>query len=367
MYAVRLAVPLYLTDKGAPTEQIGLVLAVNTLSTSLLSVPMGLVSDRIGKKRATVAGLLLVTVSIPFFINTDEILLILLASLTMGIGWGTFEPAMVAGMIDLTKPGRIGRTYAGYSASFQAAIAIGPALAGFTIDSLGYTETFLASTILASLAVMFSLIGMPKSLDQTVKAADISIVKSFATLGKPVKIGLSGTFAVFFTIGGFESFFPVYAKVAGLSAITIGLLFSAQSIISLLSRIPLGYALDKAKTKTKFMAAGIVLTGITVILVPLTLETLPLLLILGAMTIGRGLTNVSSSTVIAEGAPPSSRGLSMGLSSMFRMGGMSVGPAAMAPMIILAGYRTAFPALGLISVIGALLITLWNRTKGKAP
>ena len=114
------------------------------------------------------------------------------------------------------------------------------------------------------------------------------------------------------------------------------------------------------------MTAGIVIVGLAVVLVPITQQEILLLVILGLMSVGRAMTNIAASTVIAEGTSSSVRGLSMGLSSTFRLGGMSAGPLVMTPVILAAGYAGAFPAVGLMGLGGVAVILLRDRSNRRS-
>src|SRR3972149_10448703 len=49
-------VPLYLTDQGYDPAGVGIVVFANLIASSALSIPFGVVSDRVGRKKTVAFG-----------------------------------------------------------------------------------------------------------------------------------------------------------------------------------------------------------------------------------------------------------------------------------------------------------------------
>ena len=89
-----------------------------------------------------------------------------------------------------------------------------------------------------------------------------------------------------------------------------------------------------------------------------------LLLPLAIMTLGFGWTNVGATTFALQCAPPSAKGLSLGLSRASTSIGQMLGPLACGVLIEKLGYEQGFQAMALSS-LAVLVITWWGLKRGK--
>jgi predicted MFS family arabinose efflux permease len=86
-----------------------------------------------------------------------------------------------------------------------------------------------------------------------------------------------------------------------------------------------------------------------------------LLIPLMIMTLGFGFTNVAATTFALQAAPPSAKGLSLGLSRASTSVGQMVGPLFCGVLIEELGYGRGFQAMALISAL--VLVITWLGLK----
>ena len=145
--------------------QIGLLSTAQTLPFLLLAIPLGLLADRISRRRlmaaaealraASLAGLLIATL-------TGQLSIALLAVLGfMGaagtVGFSVAAPALVPALVPRDLLGAAnGRLELARSAAFAG----GPALAGALVSWAGASSAFVLATLLSAGAVAL-LIGLP--------------------------------------------------------------------------------------------------------------------------------------------------------------------------------------------------------------
>ncbi|MBT9589864.1 MAG: MFS transporter, partial [Thiobacillus sp.] len=106
--AVEAFLALFAASLGIPAWQIGVILGVQLLSIVFAKPLMGKVSDRIGRRRVILPGLLIGAASVvllPYFPNFIGLSVL---SLAFGLGFATVTSSTAALVADLTRNGRYG-------------------------------------------------------------------------------------------------------------------------------------------------------------------------------------------------------------------------------------------------------------------
>src|SRR5918992_5390066 len=83
----RPVLPLYLVTFGASSTVIGAVMAVSTVTATLMRIPIGLLIDRIGRKPFLLTGIVLFAVGNFGYLWAPTILLMIPFRMLHGIGW----------------------------------------------------------------------------------------------------------------------------------------------------------------------------------------------------------------------------------------------------------------------------------------
>ncbi len=149
-----------LLDEGVSSETVGLLLGVGGLSMVLTAIPLGLFSDRRGRKGLLVAGAAAFPPVLLVFAFTRDPLLMLLAAILSGIAEAAFLSSWNALIAEGTP---LEARTAAFSLSFVVTtVAMGaglalpfglPALQGVTgIDAAGMRRLFLVALAVASFA-----------------------------------------------------------------------------------------------------------------------------------------------------------------------------------------------------------------------
>ena len=138
-------VPLYAVSLGADTVEVGLINAAFLLMAGVLSVPLGLASDRLGTKLTAALGVLILSAS-SFLVclshTPGQLIWIYLFS---GVGLAAFGPTMMAFVANISPATHLGRSYGWYTTAIYAGMTLGPAAGGFLAQGVGYPLTFLIS------------------------------------------------------------------------------------------------------------------------------------------------------------------------------------------------------------------------------
>ena len=150
--------PVYANDLHLSRLQVGGLFAASSATMLLTALPIGLVTDRLGAKRLTVASAVLVAASALGQGVARDFPLLLASRAAFGVAFGAVWTAGVAFVAQERSTG-LGAIIpvAGVSA------AVGPAFAGVTAGAFGLTVPFLAIAVAAAL-VAVALARSPDAL-----------------------------------------------------------------------------------------------------------------------------------------------------------------------------------------------------------
>src|SRR3972149_5361919 len=82
--------PLYLSDHGYGVADVGLVVFANFVASSVLSIPFGLLSDRIGRKKTISLGITFAGIGSAMFLYGGDIYVPIIAYTLVGVGHGAY-------------------------------------------------------------------------------------------------------------------------------------------------------------------------------------------------------------------------------------------------------------------------------------
>ncbi len=92
----------YLPEIGFSGEQVGAILGATGISVVVVAIPLGILSDRIGRKKVLLAGLLLIIPMTLVYGLTTDFTALLVAAAVGGIGEGAFMASWNALIADMT-------------------------------------------------------------------------------------------------------------------------------------------------------------------------------------------------------------------------------------------------------------------------
>ncbi len=157
--AIEAFLALYAALLGIPAWAIGVILGVQLVSIVLAKPFMGKISDRIGRKRVILPGLLIGAASIVLLPLASGFISISVLSLIFGIGFATVTSSTAALVADLTKDGKFGSSMGVLRTVMDVGQSIGPVLTGAVVGLAGYGSAFtLLAAILVVAAVLLGLV-----------------------------------------------------------------------------------------------------------------------------------------------------------------------------------------------------------------
>jgi len=357
-------VPLYARSLGINTAQIGFFYSVFFLVAGFLSLPLGIVSDRLGRKLLASSGVLVLSCTsfLLYFSNTFTQLIWIY--LFIGIGVAAFGPTMMSFVADISPATHLGRSYGWYTTAIYCGMSLGPATGGFVAQATGFHQVFILSSTLLFLNFWVVIFFLPRTrlvLGAHSKKPKTTVLFAQLFKNRPLMGCWLVTLGGCFGLGMFITFIPLHAHNQGLSVGQIGLIFFAQGLTNALSRIPLGYLSDKVADRKILVVLGIIgfiiaMAGFGVSLTPGHFMVFAI-----ALGISMALAFTSVGALIAETVDSESRGLAMGGYNSCIYFGMMLSSVLMGSIIQIIGFDYGFYLTAIVNIPSVAIFYLFMR------
>jgi MFS family permease len=341
----QIAVALQLTP-----SRVGLLVAVFTLPGATLTPILGVLADRLGRKRVLVPSLLLFAVAGTAcgFARSFDLLLVL--RLLQGIGaagLGALNITIVGDLYDGWKRA----TVLGYNASvLSIGTALYPAIGGLLALLGWYYPFFLPVLALpVALLVLRRLQNPEPSVEQSLGdylRSTWMIVKERRALG--LFVASLMTFVILY--GAYLTYLPFLAADSfGASPLLIGLLFSVTSVATAITSFRLGQ-LSRRFTSRNMLRAGFVLYALVMLALPLAPKFWWLLLPNAVYGVANGITIPNILNMLTGLAPAQYRAAFLSVNAMILRLGQTLGPIVAGAMLHLRGLSGAYYGSALLAV-----------------
>lgn len=236
-YFLLVTLPIYLEKLGGSESEIGLIIGVFTISAVLLRPFIGQVSDRQGRKKILLAGMLVFLISMMLYNYTTNVTSLLVLRVLHGIGWGAATTAVTTIIADIAPPRRRGEAMGIFGMSSNVAMAIGPALSFMVLVSYDFPVLFMVCTAIAFISILLIL-----PVSETVVVRPKTPLFSREALSPSILM-----FTISLTYGSIVSFLPIFATKQGIA--NPGIFFSVFAVTLIAVRMIAGKLSDKKGRK----------------------------------------------------------------------------------------------------------------------
>jgi MFS family permease len=361
-------VPLLARRLGASTVEVGMINAGFMLAATALSLPLGLMSDRLGRKRLVMAGmgiscltsLFLLVASAPWHVGAIY--------LFAGAGLACFSPAMMSFVGDSVPAHLLGRAYGWYTSALYLGMALGPGLGGAT-GTGDFRLAFAISAAFTGAGILLAAVRVASSPPAAPRFAPVGDLQAdFREIVRtPAVIGCwLATFFSTYAWGALFAFFPLFARDRGISIAHTGLIFTVQAAANAVFRIPVGHLQDRTGNRRPFILWGNAAFGALIALVGFFRGELTLYLLFAGIGGAMAATFTAIGAVLSESVATRVRGLAMGGYNTCIYGGFMVSAATLGVVIERWGYAAGFGVAGAACVLAtaaaAALLSLPRRS-----
>lgn len=112
-------------------SDFGLYYTFYAVSSVAVRIPLGRASDRVGREKIILPGLLTVAVSLVILSVSTSLILLVLSGLLYGVGFSSVYPTLTASLVDRIPEETRGKGLSYFTASFDLGIGIGSVVFGF--------------------------------------------------------------------------------------------------------------------------------------------------------------------------------------------------------------------------------------------
>lgn len=144
---------------GANTTLVGLALGVYGMVQAFFHIPLGVLSDRIGRRAVVVGGLVLFVIGAEVAAYKDDLIWIIAGRAIQGAG--AVSAAVTAWLADLTREEIRTRSMAIIGGSIALSFALSLVIASPLHQAIGMSGIFNLMALLGAIAVLVALKGVP--------------------------------------------------------------------------------------------------------------------------------------------------------------------------------------------------------------
>ncbi len=326
----------------------------STVPGILISLPAGLLRDRLGARPLLVAALFVFATAPFLYLLVHTIGELAIVRFYHGFATAIFG-TVVGAEIAARYPQNRGHALSVYSSVSTVGRSVAPFLGGLLISEANFSGVFIGCAVAGVLALSF---GLRASADHAPamppKHPPSGVSHTVAVLRDRVVLVTSLVEALqYLVFGSVEAFLAVYAAHHHLPPWTIGLLLGTQLGIVVLFKPRLG-ALSDRFGRRPVILAGLLIGALAVSVLPFTARFWALLLINAAFGLGFAATTAATGALVADRARSGGFGASMGVLRSIMDIGQATGPVVTGALIGVGGYRLAFLGLAALLAIGAV-------------
>ncbi len=394
-------------ETDLPTVQW--VVIAQTLTVSALLLPMGRLSDMVGRKQVYIVGLLLLMGASVFAASSTSVLMLVLSRVIQGTGAAMTQGVGMAMVTSVFPEEERGKGLGTHMSVIGAGGMAGPVIGGLLVSVLGWRWVFLVNLPMATIALVGALLlvdsklffrerrgvrfdwpgaalstaalvtflmlmtngyrlGWTSPLILLAGAATVALVAGFILwelrapapmldLGlfrrRVFSLGVSASFVSFLSTGSIRFMMPFYLQgVLGYHPGQVGLIMLPTAITMTIMGPVAGRLSDRYGYRA-FNVAGLIIASVGIFTISRVSETTPLPVIIGALVVqsaGTGLFGSPNSASIFSAAEGNRHGVVSALLSLVRnsanVTSIAVATAVVTATMVSMGYA---PDLGNVS------------------
>lgn len=338
---------------GAGLDRVQWISLSYLIALAALLIPLGRLSDRLGRKRVYLWGFALFTAASVGCALAPDLLALVLLRAAQGSGAAMLQANSIALVSTAAPAGRL-RTALGIQAAAQAiGLAVGPTVGGIVVQSIGWRWVFALNVPVGVIAIIAGRYLLPRTRVTSPRPGRRGLGD---VLRRPaVPRNIVGALLAYLTLFGPIVLLPALFQSSGRTPLVTGLIVAT---------LPAGFAVGAVAADrllpSKWSAATRERAGIAIciaalagLLVTQTLVTMDVLL-LALLGVGLGAFIPANNAAIMTAVPSRAAALAGGLVNTARALGTAAGTAIVA--ITLTAGSGRFSAAALIAAAIALAL-----------
>ncbi|MEI7025171.1 MFS transporter [Paenibacillus sp. y28] len=354
MYTCVPILTAYVMDLGASGQMAGLIVGMYGLSQMLLRIPVGVVSDRIHKRKLfIILGMVFSVVAGAGILLSQDLNWILLLRIIAGAAAATWVDFTIlfASYYAVNDTTRAMGTITVYNSLGQM---LGILCGGWFAERYGWESAFLIGAAVG----IIGMIGAFFIVEKFEEGAQKLTVKGFVQVSQDRTLLTVSFLAILFQLLMFATVFgftPVYAQALGATKLEMGLLTFFSTLPTALASWIGGAVLARRLGERKVIVLGFVLSGVFTLLIPVTGSLWLLIATQAVAGFGRGFTTPVLMSLSIKHMDSGRRATAMGFYQAIYGLGMFAGPLVMGLAGDLLTLRDGFLLVGTLGCVTAAL------------
>jgi predicted MFS family arabinose efflux permease len=347
---------LIVSEFGISYAQSGLLMSLFALPGILLSIPVGLVSDRVGVKKVGLVSLAVMILGTLAFGASGSFPAAAVGRLVSGMGALTLSIVLPPLLSRWFIRGGLGSAMGIFQTGMPLGIIVSFNLLGILGISLGWRFPILATAAFSALALIVFL-ALYRDPDMTRVEDRISEKPSVSKVGWPVwLVGMAWAWYNAAIIS-FLTFSQDFLVSRGYAAASASFLSSIVMIGSLVLSLPVGYLANRTRREEVFIIVGGLGIALTIFLIMTTASSPVIMLIL--LGIFAALVPPPIFSLPARLVNPHNLGLAFGVVTTCLNVGVLAGPYLVGLAKDLTGsYATSLFLMAIFALLQAATITI---------
>jgi MFS family permease len=326
----------------------------------LLSVPIGSISDRLGRKAVLLVGFALFTIVPLIYIVASSTLHLLIARLILGVAVGsTFGLGFVWVTEEAVGESRV-IAQGIYMTSMGIGFTVGPIIGGYASTLWGFNAAFIASSLLGACGffTVFLIKGGAIRSRSPVKKVGIR-----ETLSDPrvLAAGLTN-FINTLLYSALSTFFPLYGVIVGFNSVEVGLGFTVRGLFSTIIRYPANIAM-KGRTTFLLLVCGLLAQAAMIALLASSSILNVVLVLLAVQGIMYGISLTAGNVYVTSEAPTERKGAAMGVYQSFSNASSVISPLILGGIAEVYSVASSLQLAAVAAIMGTIVCILLSRAR----
>ncbi|MEM2238144.1 MAG: MFS transporter [Candidatus Caldarchaeum sp.] len=268
--------PLISSELGLTAGKAGLLMFALYLSTAVVALPSGFLTDRVREKLLVIFSICILSLGLVLLALVKDFVTAVVIVLIMGIGYSVSGPLSTK-MVAIIFEQKERATALGIK---QTGTSSGSALASLILPPIAVASkphlAFMAAAAIAAAAIPLILLNYVRVNNQRKAEAENYIFRAMFSRG--TVLFLLGSFGLGFSMFAMLTHLPLFlTRDVGLSVVEAGFMLALVQFFSILGRIGLGVLADrffrKLRVMVLFLASAIAALASAVFLFSVRSET----------------------------------------------------------------------------------------------
>ncbi|SNC64282.1 Predicted arabinose efflux permease, MFS family [Kytococcus aerolatus] len=351
---------------GATPGQAALVVSLHGLSSMVLGMPAGMLTERIGERRAMTGAALLGAVAMAVVAVTDSVPLLALGVMMLGAAACVFMLARQSYLTGAFPRHQLARAMSTLGGMARVGFFVGPVVAAGAISLWGLRGPVVVSLVLLALLSLATLRlpalpGEERVVRSSPRRAGSAPVRMRDVVREHRRTIVTLGFGFVLCAAARSSrtvLMPLWGAHIGVSEELISLLVGLAGLVEVLTFYPAGLIMDRVSRRANAIPSMAIL-GLGIALVPLTGTAGALALVVVVIGFGNGLGSGIVMTLSGDAAPERGRTSFLAVMRTLSDAGAAGGPLVLSGVTAVAGLAAGVWAASAFGFGAAAAFARW--------